>query len=331
MLKTTSKATATSPADLPEILPVDDPAGRRFVRTIVQLHRTLSFRRMPDAMAGPPLCRLDSLGDGLTTLCMRESQLPERYLRGLMGFRLAQFLQMGWMDPMLAYRRALFHEPVARSSGPETIHTVTLTETGRIVGYLALTGTTDPEPLPLDSPRRARFPAEVAHHVDLVTGFAAACRDTHQVYELKRFVRDLAMEPGPQRDRVPWHLILCLGRTVGAAGDDIQVLLGDSRENGALRHLRMIGFDPLVVEDTAPSLPRTELMWPSYEQPKLAKPFIAEVPAELGEYMDVIAAGLALPPGGDWRATALAPLARLLRETRRRSRTSERSDDDRHS
>jgi hypothetical protein len=318
MPTTTSEVLDTEPAA--GIWPAGNPAALRFAQHIVRLHRGLSYRGLSDAVAGVPLYRLDGFEDGLTTVCVRQGQLPGRYLRGVLGFRLAQFLQMGWMDPDLAYGRAMYHEPVTPQTGPETIHTVTLTGTGRIVGYLALVGGTDPVPLPLDSPGRALFPAEDAHHVDLLTGFAAPGRNTHQVYEVKRFIRDLSLAAGPVRDRVPWHLILCLGRTIVGAGEDIQVLVGDSRENGALRHLRMIGFDPVVVDDTAPSLPRTELMWPSYQQPKLAKPFAAEVPARLGAFMDLIESGLKLPHGPQWRHDALAPLVRLLRESRRAQR-----------
>lgn len=279
----------------------------------MRLHDKLSFRRLPDSIEGDPLFRLDGHDDGLTTLSVRQSQLPERYLRAVMGFRLAQFLQMGWMDPELAYRRALYHEPVTVAAGPETIHTVTLTDTGRIAGYVALVGSPDPVALPLDAPQRELFPAEAAHHVDLVTGFAAPGRDTHQVYEIKRFVRALSMVRGVQRDRVPWHLILAIGRSSLALEGQIKMVVGDSRENGALRHLRLLGFDPFVVEGTAPCLPRSELMWPSYEQPELAKPFIASVPRKLVDYMAAIEAALLRDAAADWRREAIAHLMALHR------------------
>jgi hypothetical protein len=230
-----------------------------------------------------------------------------------MGFRLAQFLQMGWMDPELAYRRALYHEPLIATPGPETIHTLTLTDTGRIVGYVALVGSSDPVALPLDAPARGLFPAEVAHHVDLLAGFAAPGRDSHQVYEIKRFVRAGSMARGLQRDRVPWHLILALGRSALALNDPIQLVVGDSRENGALRHLRLIGFAPVVVADTRPCLPRTELMWPSYQQPELAKPFSAPVPDKLADYLDSIDAALAIDTATDWRREAIARLIEVHR------------------
>jgi hypothetical protein len=243
-------------------------------------------------------------------VCVRQSQLPERYLRGVLGFRLAQFLQTGLMDLELAYRRGLSHEPPVEPTGPETIHTITLTETGKIVGYLGFVGSPDPEPLPLDSPERGKFPVEVAHHVDVLSDYASAERDTHRAWEIKRFIRDRGMERGMQRDRVPWHLILAVGRMAMATG--IQIVLGDSGERGALRHLRLVGIELEVVEDTMPSLPQTELMWPSYlvGRDKLAKPFVGPI-HRIGPYIDAIEMGLVADKDERWQDKAIARLVEL--------------------
>jgi hypothetical protein len=305
-MTTSSPVTAGAPiAGAPASPPagVRSSAGRRFGEEIVRLHTRMTFRGLPDAIDGDPIVRLDGFGDGLTTIAVRESQLPARYLRGVMGFRLAQFLHMGWMDPEIAYRRGLYHEPLAPSAGPETIHALTLTAAGRIAGYIAYVGSPDAVGVPLDAPERGPFAAEVAHHVELLSGFAAPGRTSHDVYEVKRFVRDRFMERGPVSDRVAWHLLLGLGRC--ALELEVQVVCGDSRENGALRHLRLVGFDPLVIDGTRPSLPRDQLMWPSYEQPQLAKPFAATVPADFAGYMDAIESVLALECGPGWQRAAV--------------------------
>jgi hypothetical protein len=280
-------------------------AGRRFGAEIVRLHARMTFGGLPQAIAGEPIVRLAGLGDGLTTIAVRESQLLGRHLRGVMGFRLAQFLALGWMDPDIAYRRGLYHEPLTASAGPETIHTLTLTAEGRIAGYIALVGSPDAHGRGLDDPDRGLFPAEEAHRVELLSGFAAPGRTTHSVYEIKRFVRDRQMERGPVSDRVSWHLMLALGRCALALGEEIQVVCGDSRENGALRHLRLVGFDPLVIDETRPSLPRDQLMWPSYELAQLAVPFAGVVPADLADTMDALAAGLELACEAGWQRAAV--------------------------
>jgi hypothetical protein len=287
-----------------------DPAAGRYVADIVRLHDRLSWKGLPEAVVGEPLMRLDGYGDGLTTLTVREGQLPERYLKGVLGFRLSQSLQLGWMDPALVRQRTMFHEPVPPSTGPETIHTVTLDDRGRLVGYLALVGSDDPSPLPLDDPARSRFPAESAHDVDLLSTYAEPGLTTHHVYEIKRFVRARGMARGLQRDRVPWHLVLAVARMNLATGGQIRVVVGDSTESGALRHLRLVGFDLTVVEDTRPRLPRTELMWPSYEKAELAKPWAGRV-HDLTGYLEAIEAGLTSDPDGDWQGHGAARILAL--------------------
>ena len=289
--------------------PASGDAAERYARELARMQTALRYPFLGDAIDGEPLCRLEGYGDGLTTVSVRESQLPAPYLRAVLGFRLVQFLQAGLMDPDLIYRRRMVHEPVIPGSGQETIHTITITGSGQIVGYIGLVGSADPRPLALDSPARARFPAEVAHHVDLLAPYAAPGRSSHNAYEIKRFVREQSMPRGAQRDRVPWHLILAIGQ-VGLRLGQIRLVLGDSSKRGALRHLRLVGFNALVVEGTSPWLPRTEPMWPSYElsPDKLAKPFVAPLPGDLGERMEIIESGLA---GADEQSQSRA-IARLM-------------------
>ncbi|MFB6956609.1 hypothetical protein ACFCYB_06090 [Streptomyces sp. NPDC056309] len=291
------------------------PEIRRFTDDIVGLHSRLSFGRLPQALDGPPLYLSGDTGDGLLTVTMRESQVPARYMNGILGFRLAQYLKLGLISDELVYQEALFHEPATKPHTVENLHTVTLDAAGgRIVGYIGLVCSLDEKTMPLDSPRRSRFPSESAHHVDLVSRFAAPDVSSHQVYEIKRFVRDVDMDRGEQRWRVPWHLILGLGSAVLAGGDEFRLLLGDSKEHGALRHFRLIGFDPVVIENTEPRLPPTELMWPSYTQEVNAKPFVAPVPDDLDACLRMIRAGLAAGSGRSERELA----ARL--SARRRAR-----------
>jgi hypothetical protein len=258
-------------------------AVSRFTDDIVKLNGRLSFRGLPDAIHGTPLYYVDDMGDGLITMSVRDDQIPIRYMNGILGFRLAQYLRLGLIDNELVYKGAMYHEPRSKAlKAVQNLHTITLDgRTGRILGYVGLVCSLDPTPMPLDSPQRSRFPTEVAHHVDVVSRFAAPDLHSHQVYEIKRFVREQQMERGPQRSRVPWHLILGMFKA-GVALGQVRVVLGDSKENGALRHVRLMGMDPVVIDQTAPSLPRSELMWPSYMQKTLAKPFAARVPEQLG-------------------------------------------------
>ncbi|GGY91348.1 hypothetical protein [Streptomyces nitrosporeus] len=291
-------------ADLPRRAKSDGPAGRttvptsadpvgsralRYVADIIELHERLSYRQLPAEITGTPIYHAQDPHSGLVTLTARDSQFPTRYLRGILGFRLAQYLRLSWISADLVYRTAAYHEPLPRPGGLESIHTVTLcSRTGRIRGYVGLSCSTDAVSLPLDSPRRALFPTETAHGIDLLGQYARPGLGTHQAFELKRFLRDQAMPLGIQHDRVPWHLMLGMGEAMVQLGDSIRLVLGDAKEHVALRHLRLAGFDLRVVEGTDPSLPPSDPLAPIYRQDVLAKPFVAPVPDDLPWYADVV-------------------------------------------
>ncbi|MDQ0779071.1 hypothetical protein QF026_007537 [Streptomyces aurantiacus] len=204
-----------------------------------------------------------------------------------MGFRLVQHLRLGWMSPRLVYQQALFRETVRHPPAVQNVHTVSLcTRTGRIRGCISLGCSQDPLSMPLDHPGRGRFSTEAAHNIDLLGRFAADGVGTHQAFEIKRFVRDLDLPPGPGTERVSWHLLLGLGRAICQAGDRMRVLLGDAKENVAIRHFRLTGFDLQIDRGTTPRLPDTDLMAPIYHQAVTAVPFVAPVHADLGDYMD---------------------------------------------
>jgi hypothetical protein len=274
---------------------------QRFVRDIVAVHSRLTYGRLPEQIRGDPL-HVHQSGDGLLTLAVRDSQLPHRYLLGLLGFRLAQYLRLGWVSQPVVYRDALFHEPPRPAVGQEDIHVVSLClTTGRIRGYAALAGSRDPDPLPLDRPGRTRLSVEQDHKVDLMGRYAAEGWTTHQVYEAKRLLRDQTMPRGELSARVPWHVLMAWGRALMALDAFLPHVLvaGDAKESGSLRHLRRMGFRLDVVEGTSPGLPETDLLWPMFKTDEQAKPFVGRLSPDFARRMDTISAFLARPLGSE--------------------------------
>jgi hypothetical protein len=247
------------------------PARERYLSDIIRLHSTLDFRSLPDHVIGDPLYVAYDPRDELITITVEDDQLPLRYLNGIMGFRLVQYLRLGWISPQLVYERAVFRETVRHPEGVQNVHTVSLcTRTGRIRGYISLGCSQDAVPLPLDDPDRGRFSTEVAHDIDLLTRFAAD----------------------------GMHLLLGLGRVISASEGRMRVMLGDAKEKVAIRHFRLTGFDLQVDRGTSPWLPETDLMAPIYDQDVNAVPFVAPVHADLGDYMDLIEDYLGDGPDG---------------------------------
>ncbi|WP_369227406.1 hypothetical protein AB5J52_43960 [Streptomyces sp. R39] len=265
-----------------------DPRARRYAQDIIGLHDRLSYRRLPLEFRGAPLSLVEDPHGALVTVTGRDSQFPSRYLKGVLGFRLAQYLRLDWISADAVHRTAAFHEPLPHSP-VENIHTVTLcARSGKIRGYVGLSCSADTESLPLDSACRIPFPTEAAHRIDLLARYARPGLGTHQAFEFKRFLRDQTMPRDEQYTRVPWHLMLGIGEALLTLGDGVRVVLGDAKEHVALRHLRLVGFDLHVVEGTSPHLRESDPMAPIYRQTVVAKPFAAPVPADISWYRDVV-------------------------------------------
>jgi hypothetical protein len=295
----------------------DGELDNAYARALVALHRSLRFPDLPDAVGAGALSRIEGLGDGLTTIAFSSDAVDERHLRAVFGFRLAEFVDLALMSTELARQTALLAEPPDAT----VVHTVVLGADGRILGYVGLLGSRDVLPRRLDDPNRFRYPVEVAHDVDLLTPFAGSGLTTHEVFEIKRFVRAGNVPPGRISERVPWHLILAMGRSVLPMG--FPLMIGDSRANGALRHLRLIGFEPLVVPGTKPALPRTSLMWSSYLLPVPAIPFAGLVPRSMPAWLDAIEQSLATEHDENWQRRLIARLSALRRERTAESREGE--------
>lgn len=281
---------ATSrPSSAPE--PADPPGlrARRYAVDIIRLHERLSYRRLPAELMGDPLSLIEDPHRGLVTVTARDSQFPNRYLKGILGFRLAQYLRLSWISADCVHRTAAFHEPLLHAPAVENIHTVTLCRrTWKIRGYVGLACSEDAENRPLDSPHRTPFPTEAAHGVDLLGQYARPGLGTHQAFEFKRFLRDQTMPRGAQHASVPWHLMLGMGEALIGLGDTVRIVLGDAKEHVALRHLRLAGFDLHVVEGTSPRLSESDPMSPIYQQTVVARPFVAPVPSDLPWYREVV-------------------------------------------
>ncbi|WP_100502244.1 hypothetical protein [Geodermatophilus chilensis] len=271
-------------------------ATRRYAADIVALHDRLSYRHLLDHLPHADLLHRAARGDGLVTVASTTEHLPHRYLLGLQGFRLAQYLQLGWACEEALHRSAGFCEPLQWLHADD-VHVLTYSSrTGRILGYLSLTTSGAQEPRDLLEPGRPRFPVETAHRVNLFESVAApAGVRSDEVRELKRFVHSRTLTDRAQRLRVTLELLLGAGQTLVALEPAVRVLVGDVEEKVALRHLLLAGLDVHLIEDTQPWLPDDDLLHLAYTRRGEVKPFVAHVPdrAELEGRVELLEATLA--------------------------------------
>jgi hypothetical protein len=272
------------------------PTTRRYASDIVALHAGMSYHRLLDHLPLGDLPHLAVRGDGLVTVAATTEQLPHRYLLGLQGFRLAQYLQLGWACEETLHRSAWFCEPL-QSVHSDDVHVLTVSgRSGRILGYLGLTTAGEHTPRPLLDPDRARFPVEDAHRINVFDHVPAPDGvRSDQVRELKRFVHSRSLTDKAQRLRVTLELLLGAGRTLASVQPAVRVLTGDVEEDVALRHLLLAGLDVHLIEDTRPWLPDDDLLHLAYTRRDEVKPFVAHVPDgdELGQRIQLLEDALA--------------------------------------
>ncbi|WSQ09296.1 hypothetical protein OG604_16790 [Streptomyces sp. NBC_01231] len=254
---------------------------QRYIRDILRLHGRQSFGRLDAELRRTDACLYRSdHGRGVVTSVARSESIPERYLVGLAGFRLSEYLRAGFACEDVVFNRSLFCEPV-REFHPADLHVITTdVASGRILGYVALAHSKDPEPRPLNATDRHPFPCEQAHDVRLQNLLRdAGDLTTHEVREVKRFVHAHAVTDRSLRLRITLELLAAVTRASHLEGCLTRLLIGDVEEHVALRHLVLLGLDVRLLEGTEPRLNRQNVMHPMYTARAKVLPFYAWTPA----------------------------------------------------
>jgi hypothetical protein len=268
----------------PERIPAIDPRTARFVDDVCSLHDVLRFSRLVTAVENAASECYVARRHGVVTLAVRTRDIPHRYLLGILGFRLAGYLRVGFASGEVAAKRALFSEP-SHIVHPDDWHIIALNEqTGHILGYVELVG---PEVgvagiHAVDSNTRM-FSVERSHRVDFLSAFGVSDRyPRDSVREVKRFLHRRSLTDRGLRLRVSLECLLALGRIVEFHFPGIAAVVGDAESHVALRHVVLLGLDARVLMGTTPWLPDDDLMHPAYVTRTEVRPFLAAVP-DLGE------------------------------------------------
>lgn len=254
----------------------------RYVSDILGLHDRLSYRGLLRELAcGDRVLYQADRGWSLGVVAARTTDIPERYLLGLSGFRLSQYLRAGFASHAVVFGHSLFCEPLHHIA-PDDIHVCVMDMTqGRILGYAALAHSQDPQPRRLDAPDRVLFPSEQVHGLrllDKLGGTGHPEPTTHQVREVKRLMHNHSMTDRSLRLRVTLELLAGISAALCHPATDALALVGDVEKHIALRHLVLLGLDVELVEGTEPRIPLSDLMHPRYSDRGNVHPFVARLP-----------------------------------------------------
>ncbi|TLG08784.1 hypothetical protein FEK35_16510 [Nocardia cyriacigeorgica] len=254
------------------------PIARRYVDRVCRMQDELRFHGLAARIDGVEQTRVVER-HGVTTVVARTCDIPHRYLLGIAGFRLAQYVRLGFMSAPRMARDALFCEPLD-DLNPDDWHIVCLdSASGEILGYLELAGNGGPAEPVRANPGRRLFPVEEVHGIDIFELVDAPRHlSTENVREVKRMVHNRAIADRRLRYRVSVELILGTQWVAAEATPAMLVVVGDAEAHVALRHIATVGLNPIVLSGTDPRLPDDHLLGPCYRTRSLVEPFYGEVP-----------------------------------------------------
>ncbi|MFF7166051.1 hypothetical protein ACFZBP_32555 [Streptomyces sp. NPDC008086] len=253
---------------------ITDVASRSDYRVrLLHETRAITLPDLESSVDGEPIFRAAS-PEGLLTLTVRGAQLPAPYLSDVYRFRLAQYLQRGWINEDIAAARGLDAEPYDETALTDQHTLVVEEETGRLRGYGTLAGTRSPAGTRLGDAEHRPFVVERDYALRLADHLGAATPSAH-VWEGKRLVRDYAMDQSQAGVSVPWWVYRGWAEgCVRALADEGAAIVGDGKPGVAIHQLGLLGFSARMLDVPAKPPAPTDLFAPMWGQEQRSYPFV---------------------------------------------------------
>jgi len=227
--------------------------------------------RLPALLGTPPPGILYHQPErhGVAVVAVPTTSLPPAAVAGLLRFRLAQYLDIGFIDRRLAYREALHSEP-ASVVAPGDIHLVAgVPATGEVLCYAVLEQPPDAVAgCRLRSPDRPLYPVERVHGAGLYQRLPILPDlPVAKVRELGRFVKN--QHPAAARELVA-RAVVELGVAVfrlvaGPLRLTLDAVVGDLEEHVAKQNLDFFHIPSVVIHGTVPYQPSASYLYPRYQ------------------------------------------------------------------
>jgi cyclic nucleotide-binding protein len=227
--------------------------------------------RLPALLRTPPPGSLYHQPErhGAAVVAVPTTSLPAAAMAGLLQFRLAQYLDIGFIDRRLAHRAAMRSEP-ASVVAPGDIHVVAgAPGTGEVLCYAVLEQPPDAVAgCRLRSPDRPLYPVERVHGAGLYQRLPILPDlRVAKVRELGRFVKN--QRPAAARELVA-RAVVELGVAVfrlvaGALRLTLDAVVGDLEEHVAKQNLDFFHIPSVVIHGTVPYQPSASYLYPRYQ------------------------------------------------------------------
>jgi hypothetical protein len=246
---------------------LDDASADAYVAGLVEAAAEI---RLPELFARPHKDAILSVADrqGIAVTALRTSSLSEEQLVSLMRFRLAQYLEVNFVEANVIYERRLEHEPL-EGVYPNDIHVLAGTVSdGEILCYATLKSAPDAPPGTLLRTRdRPLFAVEKVHGWGVFNRLPILPDlPVPQVRELGRFVKNQRYHGVDDKAvRGPVEVGVAIFRMIAETlSFELSAVVGDLEEGVAKQNIDFFHVPLVVLHGTMPVEHEDSWLFPRY-------------------------------------------------------------------
>ena len=249
-------------------LPLDDPNAEEYVRALIAGAAEI---RLPEIFAQPhpEAVFLVPNRQGVNVTALETSSLTEMQLLALMKFRLAQYLDVNFVDGQLIYEQRTEHEPLS-SVRPDDIHVMAgSASTGEILCYAVIEAPLDVPPgVTLRTRDRTLLPVEQIHGWGIFNRLPIVPDlPLGKIRELGRFVKNQRFRSMEEEAvRGPIEVSVAVFRLIAEGlSFELEAIVGDFEEAVAKRNIDFFHVPIVVLHGTMPVESEAGWLFPRYQ------------------------------------------------------------------
>lgn len=249
-------------------IPQEDPNAEEYVRALIAQAAEI---RLPEIFGQPHPEAVYLVPDrhGINLTALKTTSLSEAQLLALMRFRLAQYLEVNFVDGRLVYEQRLEHEPLAAVK-PDDIHVMAgSVSTGEILCYAVIEAPVEVPPgVTLRTRDRALLPVEQVHGWGIFNRLPILPDlPLGKIRELGRFVKN--QRYGGTDDRAvrgPVEVCVAVFRLIAEGlSFELEAVVGDFEEAVAKQNMDFFHVPMVVLHGTMPVESEAGWLFPRYQ------------------------------------------------------------------
>jgi hypothetical protein len=243
----------------------DDPEA--FVSEILEEARAL---RLPQLFSARNDVLYETTRNGVAVVAVRTATLSDEELDGLLLYRLAHYLKVGFVNVPLVVERRWRREPMTGVTS-EDVHIVAGdAETGEVLCYAALQAVNDAGTgATMKGTDRPLLRVEHEHGRGVFNRLSRLSDvPIRRVLESGRFVKNqFAPTFDPRALRAPVEVCAAIFRVlIGPLHSDVDAVVGDFEEDVAGRSLAYFHIPLVTIDGTLPYLSQEDYLFPRYDK-----------------------------------------------------------------